>query len=274
MNRRSFLKLGVAGAACHGAVVSSMAGAAAEDITVRGKRVIRECLAAMGGKAFLAMENRVEEGRAFSFYNEKVSGLSIAKIYTRHVDNPPAGELPVSERQLFGKDGDFGVLFTGKKEGWDVSYRGARPLPEATVQRYVESYHHNFFCILRHRYQEKGLLFESQGTDVLLNDPVEVVDITDAEDRVTTVYIHYSTKLPVRQKFYRRDPVTKERREEVSEFSKFRDAGGGVMWPYTIRKTRDGEKLYEIYSDHVGINQKVPDSLFELPAGVKMLKPV
>jgi hypothetical protein len=249
--------------------------AAAEDVAVRGKRVIAECLQAIGGKAFLSMQDRTESGRAYSFYNEKLSGLSIATIYTRHYDTPPApDELPLRERQAFGKDGDFGVLFTGGKEAWDYSYRGVRPLPDTTAHRWVESYYHNFFCIMRHRYTEPGLLFESQGTDVLLNEPVEVVDITDSENRVTTVYVHYSSKLPVRQRFYRRDPVTKERREEVSEFSKFRDAGSGVQWPFTIRRMRDSEKVYEIYSEHVGINQSLADSLFTLPAGAKMLKPI
>ncbi len=31
------------------------------------------------------MEDRVENGRAYSFYNDRLSGLSIAKIYTRYV---------------------------------------------------------------------------------------------------------------------------------------------------------------------------------------------
>lgn len=267
MNRRVFLM----GAGASAATARRVLGAA-EDPAKRGKRVIAECLEALGGPKFQQMENRVETGRAYSFYNEKLSGLSRAKIYTKHLDKAAAGEIAVRERQAFGKDEDSAVLFYGK-EGYEVTFRGVRPLPEATLQRYQDSYLHNFFCILRHRYQEPGLLFESQGSDVLLNEPVEVVDITDSENRVTTVYIHFSSHLPVRQKFIRRDPKTRDRFEEVSEFSKYRDVGGGVMWPYAIRKSRDSEKIYEIYSDHVAINQNLNDSLFNLPPNAKMLKP-
>lgn len=245
---------------------------AAEDSAARGKRVIAECLEALGGKAFLSMQDRVEAGRAYSFYNEKLTGLSRAKIYTRHLDKAAAGEIAIRERQAFGKDEDSAVLFMGK-EGWDLTFRGARPLPEAQMVRYQESYIHNFFNILRHRYQELGLIFESQGSDVLVNEPVEVVDITDSENRVTTVYLHYSSKFPIRQRFYRRDPLTKERHEEISEFSKFRDVGGGVKWPYAIRRERDKEKLFEIYSESVAVNQSLKDSLFALPADAKILKP-
>ena len=252
--------------------MSAACAVAAEDSATRGKRVVAECLEALGGKAFLAMQDRVETGRAYSFYNEKLTGLSKAKIYTRHLDKAAAGEIPVKERQAFGKDEDSAVLFLGK-EGWDLTFRGARPLPEAQMVRYQESYIHNFLLILRHRYHEPGMIFESQGSDVLVNEPVEVVDITDAENRVTTVYFHYSSKFPIRQRFYRRDPLTKERHEEISEFSKFRDIGGGVKWPFAVRRERDKEKTFEIYAEQITVNQNLNDSLFTLPAGIKILKP-
>lgn len=261
MNRRMFFMSAAGAAAAWGA----------EDSATRGKRVIAECLEALGGKAFQSMQDRVETGRAYSFYNEKLTGLTKAKIYTRHLDKVNPGEMPVRERQAFGKDEDSAVLFMGK-EGWDLTFRGARPLPDAQLVRYQESYIHNFLLMLRHRYQEPGLIFESQGSEVLVNEPVEVVDITDSENRITTVYLHYSTKFPLRQRFYRRDPLTKERHEEISEFSKFRDIGGGVKWPFAVRRERDKEKLFEIYSEHVVVNQNLTDSLFALPPGVKILK--
>lgn len=244
----------------------------AEDSAKRGQRVIAECLEALGGNAYLTMADRVETGRAYSFYREKLSGLSQAKIYTRHLDGLKPTEMAVRERQAFGKNEDSAVLFMGK-EGYEVTFRGARPLLEEQLKRYEESYWHNFFYIMRHRYKEPGMVFESQGTEVLVNEPVEVIDVTDSENRVTTVYIHFSTKLPIRQRFYRRDPLTKERREEVSEFSKFRDVGAGVKWPFAIRRERDKEKIYEIYSESVTVNQNLKDSLFTLPAGIQMLKP-
>ena len=96
------------------------------------------------------------------------------------------------------------------------------------------------------------------------------MDITDAANRVVTVYIHQSTRLPVRQVFFRRDPVTKERNEEVTVFSKYRDVGG-VQWPHVIQRERNGEKIFEMYADSVAINQGLTDDLFTLPANMKVL---
>lgn len=243
----------------------------AESRQERGKRAVEEALAALGGDRFLAVKNRVESGRAFSFYREEVSGLSLATIYTQYV-TPSGSFLAVRERQSFGKEKEVSAVLFSDAAGYQITFRGARPLPDETLERYRLTILNNIFYILRVRLREPGLILESQGQDVWLNQPVEIVDITDSENRVVTVYFHQSTKFPVRQVFYRRDPKTKERIEEVTEYGRYRDAGGGVYWPYTMQRTRDGQKIYEMYSNTVSINQSLSDSLFILPSGIKMLK--
>lgn len=247
---------------------------AAENSQQRGKRVVDEAVAALGGSQFLRMQDRVESGRAYSFYRERLSGLSLAKIYTRYLvrpEPPVPGFLGVRERQAFGKKEDSAVILEDGK-GYEITFRGARPLPDLQVERFKDSTLHNVFYILRQRLGEAGLIFESRGADVIDNQPVEIVDITDADNRTVTVYFNSSTKLPAKQSYLRRDPITKDRVEEVTLFSKYRDVGGGVMWPFDIQRVRDGEKIYEIYSDSVVINQDLKDNLFTLPANLKILK--
>ena len=82
------------------------------------------------------------------------------------------------------------------------------------------------------------------------------------------------SKLPVRQSTFRRDRLTNLKVEEVTLFSKYRDVGQGVMWPYDIQRQRDGEKIFEIFSESVTINQDLKDELFTLPANLKILKPM
>jgi hypothetical protein len=247
----------------------------AETSQERGKRIVNECLDALGGNRYLGMESREESGRAYSFYREQLTGLSIAKIYTRYSPDvkDTAHELAVRERQNFGKKEEFGVLFA-TDEAYDITFRGARPLPADRFATYKETTLRNIFYILRVRFHEPGMIFESRGTDVIENSPVEIVDVTDADNRTTTVYFHQITKLPTRQVFYRRDPVTKDRIEEITRFSKYRDVGGGVQWPYAIERERNGEKIYEIFSESVQANNpKLSDNLFVLPSTIKMLKP-
>lgn len=250
--------------------------ASAQSAQEKGKRIVEAALAALGGERFLSMRDRIETGRAYSFYNEQLRGLSVAKIYTRYLtrpDPPKPDFLGLRERQAFGKNEDSAILFTEDGKGWQITFRGARPVAEALLARFRDTTQRNFFYILRQRLGEPGLIMESRGSDVWSNMPVEIVDITDADNRVTTVYIHSSTNLPVRQVFYRRDPQTKERHEEVTIFSKYRDVGGGVQWPHVIQRERDGEKIYEMYSDNVVVNQGLKDDLFTLPVTIKVLPP-
>jgi hypothetical protein len=258
--------------------MAGLALAAASQVTskqTRGKQIAEESMRALGGDKFLAMKDRIETGRVYSFYREQLTGLARATIYTRYVtpaDPPEPGKVYVRERQSFGKpkEEDYAVLFT-EDAAYQVTFRGARPIPEETTVRYRDTTRRNILYIFRQRMKERGLLIESQGSDVWDNQPVEVVDFTDSDNNVVTVYFHAATKLPIRQVFYRRDQKTRERIEEVTIFSKYRDVGGGAQWPFTIQRIRNGDKIFEIYSDTVTINQDLDDSLFTLNAKIKVL---
>jgi hypothetical protein len=243
--------------------------ASAETPAERGKRVVNEALQAIGGNAYLHMEDRLESGRAYSFYRSELSGLSIARIYTRYL-TPAPGLLSVRERQAFGKDEYSAVLFN-ENGAWELTFRGARPLQDERYANYKDSTLRNIFYILRERLDEPGLTLYSQGADIYLNQPVEIVDITDADNRTVTVYFSQSTKLPVRQLFKRRNPEFKDFDTEETSFSKYRDVGGGVKWPFDVRRERNGEKNYEMFSDSVELNKNLKDDLFTLPVNLKLL---
>jgi hypothetical protein len=99
------------------------------------------------------------------------------------------------------------------------------------------------------------------------------VELTDADNVSTTVYFDQTNKVPLRQVFYRRDTVTKDRNEEVTHFTKYREADG-IQWPFAIERDRNGEKIYEIFSNSVEFNdKKASDNLFALPSGITLLKP-
>lgn len=249
-------------------------GARAETSQQKGKRVVDEALAAMGGQAFLNMRNRVETGRIYGFYSEQLSGMGEDTLYTNYTPRPDPPEpafLGVRVRDARGKKRDDVILYTDGT-GYEITFRGARPLSDIVIKQFRTATLHNILYILRQRLGEPGLVFDSRGADFFENRPVEIVDITDANNDMVTVYFDQATKLPLRQLYYRRDPVDNSKQEESTLFSKYRDVGGGVMWPFTIRRERNGEKIFEMYSESVEINQDLKDSMFTLPPGLKILK--
>lgn len=239
----------------------------------RARRVIDAALQALGGDRFLAMSDRVEQGRAYSFYRENLAGLSRAKIYTRYLTRPAPltpSFFGIRERQAFGKDEDVYIVFN-ELGGHEITYRGAKPLPQETRSRFEETLFHNVLYTMRMRLDEPGMVFEYHGTDVFENQSVDVVDIIDSANRSTRVFFAQTDHLPVRQEWEHRDPKTRARLVETTVFAKYRDIGGGVMWPWVVRRERNGDRVFEMYIDAASINQGLTDDLFTIGAGVKVL---
>ncbi len=271
MTRRAFIK---------GTPALSLAAAAtlhAETAKDRGRRLIGQVVQGLGGDAFRGMRTRTETGRSYSFYHEELSGLAIAHLYTKYRDVPPAVEaaggsppLLQVQRQVFGKDLEDAVIFT-PTECYDVTYRGAQPLGDEKFNQYRETTLHDVFYILRERLNEPGMEFEGTGRDIVENQPVEAIEIYDPDNRNVTLWVNQDTFVPVKQRFYRWDETIKDRHEEVTRYTKYRDVNG-VMWPFSITRERDGGRNFQLYSEHVTINDALADSMFELPTGVKILK--
>jgi hypothetical protein len=263
------------GIAILAACLAAASAPAAETAAERGKRLVSEALQALGGPAFLQMRDRTETGRAFSFYHSEVSGLSLAKIYTRYLAAAPPNRVAVREREAFFskislREEDAAVLIT-EDGAWQLTYRGALPLDDERYQNFQDATRHSIFYILRERLNEPELDYYWMGSDVVDNRPVDIVDITDAARETVTVYLSQDDHLPIRQSYKRRNPQFKDFDTEVSLFARYRDVGKGVKWPFNIRRDRNGDKVYELYSDSVEIDKSLTDDLFNLPANLKIL---
>ena len=238
----------------------------------KGRQVIDQAVAALGGDRFLHMESRTASGRIYSFFHDELSGLDVATIYTEYLASAPADGVAMKERELLGKKRDYSYLFLPDR-GWDITFRGCRPIPDETWERYVRSTKNDILYFLRERLNEPGVTIDYIGTDVLVSTHVEIVDITDAHDQTIRVYFDHNSMLPIRATFSWFDPKTKEHNDEVTDYDKWRDAGG-VMWPFSIERSRNGYKTYQMFASHIEVNQALPAGTFDLPANAPVLKKV
>lgn len=267
MTRRTFA------ASLIGAAAFGQSGEPVTKAQQRGQELMQLAIRALGGPAFLNMQNRMEEGRAYQFYRERLSGLAIARFYTQYapVPNPvPESFYGIAERLVYGKKQDDVVIFN-KDGGWEVTFRGARPLPDDTVAKHKDSTITSILYILRQRLHEPGLSFESRGVDVVDNRRVETVDVYDNANRTITVYLSAETMLPVMQRYNRFDDFYKEKIEEVTRFSKYKTEGE-ITWPMDVGREHDGEKVYQMFAESYKVNGNFADSMFKLPPGLTLLE--
>ncbi len=268
MDRRSFLTL--AAAALAQAQTPALPPAPSQ---VKGQEMISKALAALGGNEFSHMRSVITRGRIYGFFHDNLSGLDIARTYVEYADQLPEKGLAVTERQVYGKKQDYSVLYL-PDQAFDVTFRGSRPIPDENWDRYFRATHNDILYILRFRLKETGLQFDYVGSDVLISQHVEVVDVSDAQDLTIRVYFDHNTMLPVKQVYTWLDPVTRDRNEEVTIYDKWRNAGFGVMWPFSVERERNGYKTYQSFSDFAEVNAALPQKIFELPPGTKILKKV
>ena len=240
----------------------------AQTMQEKGRKLIAEAQQALGGENFLGMRDRVEEGRAYSYYRERLNGLDVARFETMYAD--AAEGIKQRDKQVFGKKQEYYVIFGGEGKGWDVSFRGAKAMPEDLIKNWEEGVLRNVMYILRCRANEKDIIFERRGQEVFDNQPVEIVNVTDAQNREVSIYLHASTKLPVRGYFKRQNLKDKGWDEQDTRYAKYR-LTQGVMWPWAITRSKNGERNLELYSDSVRINSGLPSSNFEIGADTKMV---
>ncbi len=254
------------------AIAVLIPSAGAQTSTDKGKEIVDKAIAALGGDRFVHMQNRVARGRVYDFFHDQISGYDLATVYVQYLPQKPAKGLALRERELLGKKQDYSYLFL-EDQGWDVTFRGARPVPDETWDQYSRTTENDILYILKVRRNEPGMTIDYVGSDVYVSTHVEIVDITDAQDRTVRVYFDHNTMLPVRETFSWIDPDTKQHDDEITDFDKWRDAGG-VMWPFTIERQRNGYKVYQMFASSIQVDQPVPPKMFELPPGAKLLKKV
>ena len=252
---------------------ASASGPGVDAAPNKGKDVVDQAIKALGGDRFLNMHTRHVSGRIYAFFHDQMSGYDVANIYTQYLDDKDLKGVHVRERQVLGKKQDYSYLYL-PDQAFDITFRGARPLEDERWERYARSTANDVLYWLRFRYNEPGMQFEYVGNQVLITNHVEVVDIIDANDKSLRVYFDYNTKLPVRASFQWLDPETKEHNDEVNDYDKWRDAGDGIMWPFTIERARNGYKIYQIFAGKVEINAEMPADIFNLPKGAQILKKV
>jgi hypothetical protein len=252
-----------------GAVAQESASVSAN----KGKEVVEHAIAGLGGERFLNMKNRVTKGRIYTFFHDQVSGLDVTTTYTEYLANRPAKGLGIREREVLGKKQDYSYLFL-PDQGWDITFRGARPIDDEGWTRYVRTTENDILYLLKVRHDEPGLQYDYGGSEVYLSTHVEVVDITDAQDRTVRVYFDHNSFLPVRETFQWQDPQTRERNDEEFDFDKWRDVGDGIMWPYSIERQRNGYMTYQMFATHIEVDQPLPGNVFDLPPGARILKKV
>ena len=235
---------------------------AGREFIAKAEAILKETIDALGGKV-QSIHTLEERGRAYSFRHMLVA-LAIIRIVQEYPAPESARRAPVLGDSTMARRRSSAHAL---RPQFDITYRGYPG--RRNTARIREGRLHNFFYIARQRLSREKYIVEYIGTDIIRNQPAIGIRLVDPDFRVTELWVHRTTKLPIRQEFTRRDPKTNLPIQEVTEWDKYREVEGGIQWPlYVLRESR-GRKIFEMFASEVLVNPPVKAGVFELPNPAK-----
>ena len=182
---------------------------APEESTAMAKRIVNQAIQAMGGPAYLGMNERQCDGRrALIGHNGELSGYIGLKDSWRYPDKERTDYVAHSRNTLLGyligvqdlditHGGTVITLFSGD-QGWIMDRGGVSEMPVTSVSQFQDSVRQNVDNLLRLKAKDPETQFRWAGLGTVDLHPVDFVEITDSSGLMTKISVDKSTHLVVR----------------------------------------------------------------------------
>lgn len=217
---------------------------------------------ALGGEAWLSQDQGYLEGRTAAFYHGQPSGVETL-FFSLH-------QFPDKDRIEFTKKHDVVQIFTGR-EGWEITYRGKKPLPKDQVEDFLRRRDHSIETAIKvwRKDPRTVLLYEGQTTaERHLADQVTLID---ASNDAITILADANTHLPLRRVFQWRDPVYKDKNTEVEEYDNYHVIQG-FPTPFTVTRFHNDDMVNQRFIDKASYRFIMPPDSFNVDATSSRIK--
>src|ERR1700730_1629215 len=229
----------------------------------KARAVLNQTIQALGGSAYLNIQDITQEGRTYSFYHGRPNSLGI--LFWRFY------RFPDRERIELTKQRDVIYVYAGDK-GTEITYKGPRPEDPKDLTEYLRRRHFSLDWVLRKWLAESSVALFYEGQTVAEEKPVEQVTVMNAHNEGVTLYVGIDDHLPVKKTYSWRDATDKQRNIEDEVYDNYREVQG-VMTPFTITRFYNGDLSGQRFLTAVSYNQGISDSRFEATAPSGLKKP-
>jgi hypothetical protein len=232
---------------------SSVQGIPVDQENVRKARALLDQMVdALGGNAYLNVEDVSQEGRSYGFHLGESEGVGV--VFWRFY------KFPDKDRMELTKKRDIIYVYRGDK-GFEITYKGTRSDDPKTVSEYVRRREYALDWVIRKWLPQKGIALFYEGHTVAAQKDAEQVTIMNANNQSVTLYIDASTHLPVKKTFSWRDLTDKQRNVEDEIYDAYRPVQG-VMTPFSVTRFYNGDMSSQRFLNSVSYNKGLSDSLF------------
>ena len=172
---------------------------------------------ALGGNAWLNMKNQVREGHIAAFYRGQPD-LGTTKFYDFHA-------WPDHDRTEFTNHRDVVQFYIGRK-GTEVTYRGAKALPQEQVDEFLRRRDHSIETAVKIWLKDPNTILVYEGQRMSERHLADQVTLISAQNESITIQMDTQTHLPLRRSYKYRDPVYKDIDTETEEYDNYHTVDG------------------------------------------------
>ena len=246
MRRAGWVALGTLVIVCASAPVRMRPVMAQDDVAAKNAQKARQALDAMvkalGGDAWLNMQNRMEHGHAAGFYH----------------GNPDPGTLEEFEFHI-------------GREGWEVTYQGKHKLPQDQVDDYLRRRDHSIETAIKVWMKDPKTILVDEGQHLAARHLADQVTLISPDNEALTILMDTQTHLPLRRVFQWRDPEYKDKNTDAEEYDDYHTVGG-FPTPFMITRFKNDEMVRQFFIDKVEYNQSLPADFWSVDAADERIK--
>lgn len=248
----------------------------AGDTEQRGRALLDQMVAALGGDLWLNRASMSFDGRGSSFFHGQPDPYTIDFHDLRRF---PGSGQPEAER--IGFLTERGMILPGKKidvvqiwkdgHGYEVTYKGQTELPKDQVADYYRRQNHSIESVIRTWIHAPGVMILAEGTDMVERRLCDKVTILSAQNDAVTLELDSTTHLPVRRTFQWRNPQFNDFDEEAETYDDYHTFQG-LPTALTITRYHNGDITSQRFLTKVEYNVPADPSLFDPAALIPKLK--
>ena len=236
-------------------------GATEDPASAKQARVVLDqMIAALGGNAYLNVQDMEQKGRIYSFdHNGDATGGGAP--FVRY------WKWPDKDRVEMWRQRNWVLVYNGNDAN-ETTYHGTHRMDAKDLKAYLERRSYSLDTVIREWLKQPGVALYYDGRTMSENKSADQVSLIMPDRRGITVYIDANSHLPLRKTYTTRDPETGERVEEVESYDNYR-AIQGVQTPTTITRYKNNIMTAQRFISTITYNTGVSDSKFDLTQASK-----
>jgi hypothetical protein len=217
---------------------------------------------AMGGRTWLTMKNRMQQGHVAGFDHGE-PGEGTTDYWEYH-------SWPDDDRIEYTKHRDVVQFYVGR-EGWEVTYRGKKALPQEQVDDYMRRRDHSIETVVKTWLNDPKTILVYEGQRLAERHLADQVTLISAQNEAVTIQMDTQTHLPLRRTFEWRDPVFKDKNLDAEEYDDYHTFDG-IPTAFTITRFKNSEIIRQYFMVHVTYNQELPTDFWSVDAADHRIK--